>query len=49
MAGAAGLDYGVFHDALAQKGIKGKKFERMMDDLGVIEMAALEHLNSEKT
>lgn len=49
MAGAAGLDYSVFHHALEQKGIKGKKFERMMDDLGIIEMAALEHLNAEKS
>lgn len=48
MAGAAGLDYSVFHVALANKGIKGRKFERMMDDLGVIEMAALDILNAEK-
>lgn len=49
MGGVAGLDYNVFHQALAQQGVKGKKFERMMDDLGIIEMAALEYLNAEKT
>jgi len=48
MAGAAGLDYNVFHQALIQKGIKGKKFERAMDDLAIIEEAALEHLYAEK-
>lgn len=47
MGGAAGLDYTVFQNELKQKGVKGKKFERIMDDLGIIEMAALEHLHAE--
>ncbi len=48
MSGVAGLDYAVFHTALANKGIKGRKFESMMDDLGIIEAAALEILNAEQ-
>ncbi len=48
MGGVAGLDYNVFHAALTNKGVKGRKFERMMDDLVIIEAAALEILNAEK-
>lgn len=41
MNGPVGLDYNVFHHAMDRKGIVGDEFDKLIQDLGTIEQAAL--------
>lgn len=46
MGGPIGLDYGVIHYALDRKGVVGDDFDQIMDDIRVVEAAALAKIHA---
>ena len=45
MSGPFALDYNVFLSVMERKGIQGEAFDKMMDDLALIEVQALHNIN----
>lgn len=46
MNGPTALDYNVIHHALDRRGITGEEFEQAIDDMRVIESAALVQIHA---
>lgn len=48
MGGPIGLDFTVFHHALDRKKVEGDEYDQFLDDLRIIERAALIQIHSNK-